>query len=99
MSVEISNGVRCSAVLFDFGEVMPSSGIDPFGDFGGRVCVDRRLPMRLFGGDPESERLLVEHETGLMAHGEFEAGFAARLSAHGAEVEVAGLTAAMQSCH
>ena len=85
------------AVLFDFGGVLTSSVLEAFGDFGAAHCGDRRLPLRLLGGDPESKRLLVDHEEGRLDADGFEAGFARRLREHGAEVDAAGLLAAMQA--
>lgn len=85
------------AVLFDFGGVLTSSVFDAFGEFGAAECGDRDLPLRLLGSDPESKRLLTDHEEGRLDHDGFEAGFAARLQAHGAQVVADGLIAAMQS--
>jgi putative hydrolase of the HAD superfamily len=85
------------AVLFDFGGVLTSSVFDAFGEFGAAECGDRDLPLRLLGSDPESKRLLTDHEEGRLAHEDFEIGFAARLREHGADVEADGLIAKMQS--
>ena len=92
-----ASGVTARAVLFDFGGVLTSSVLDAFGEFGAVECGDRGLPLRLLGGDPESIRLLTEHEEGRLDHDGFEAGFAARLREHGADVESDGLIAKMQS--
>lgn len=88
---------RRRAVLFDFGGVLTSSVFEAFGEFGAVECGDRDLPLTLLGSDPESKRLLTEHEEGRLDHDGFEAGFAARLRAHGASVRAEGLVAKMQS--
>lgn len=85
------------AVLFDFGGVLTSSVFEAFGEFGRVECGDRDLPLRLLGSDPESQRLLTDHEEGRLDHDGFEAGFAARLREHGADVETDGLVGRMQS--
>ncbi len=85
------------AVLFDFGGVLTSSVIDAFGEFGRVDCGDRDLPLKLLGSDPESQRLLTDHEEGRLDDDGFENGFAARLRAHGADVVAEGLIARMQS--
>lgn len=85
------------AVLFDFGGVLTSSVFEAFSEFGAVECGDRELPLRLLGTDPESKRLLTEHEEGRLGHEDFEAGFAARLRAHGADIEAEGLVAKMQA--
>lgn len=85
------------AVLFDFGGVLTSSVIDAFGEFGRVECGDRELPLTLLGSDPESQRLLTDHEEGRLDDNGFEEGFAARLRAHGADVVAEGLIARMQS--
>jgi putative hydrolase of the HAD superfamily len=92
-----SPAVRRRAVLFDFGGVLTKSVFDAFAEFGEQVCGDRHLPMRLLGGDPESMRLLADHEEGRLDHDDFEAGFAARFHAHGVAVEADGLLARIQS--
>lgn len=93
----VATGVRHRAVLFDFGGVLTSSVFDAFGEFGRVECGDPGLPIRLLGGDAESKRLLTDHEEGRLDHDGFEAGFAARLRAHGAEVEPVGLIDRLQS--
>ncbi|WP_217361358.1 HAD family hydrolase [Aeromicrobium stalagmiti] len=93
----VSTKASYGAVLFDFGGVLTSSVFEAFGEFGRVECGDRDLPLRLLGGDPESKRLLTEHEEGRLDHDGFEAGFAARLREHGAQVETDGLVAKMQS--
>lgn len=90
-------GRRCRAVLFDFGGVLTSSVFEAFGEFGRVECGDARLPIRLLGSDPESQRLLTEHEEGRLDHDGFEAGFAERLRAHGADVVTEGLVDRLQS--
>ncbi len=85
------------AVLFDFGGVLTSSVLDAFAGFGAAECGDAGLPLRLLGSDPESRRLLTEHEEGRLDDEGFEAGFAQRLRAHGADVAADGLIARMQS--
>jgi putative hydrolase of the HAD superfamily len=94
---DVATDVARRAVLFDFGGVLTSSVFDAFGEFGAVECGDRDLPLRLLGGDPESKRLLTEHEEGRLDDDGFEAGFAARLREHGAEIETDGLIAKMQS--
>lgn len=89
--------VKRRAVLFDFGGVLTTSVFEAFGDFGEEDCGDRSLPIRLLMEDPESKQLLAEHEEGRLDHDGFEAGFAARLQAHGATVEADGLLRKMQS--
>lgn len=85
------------AVLFDFGGVLTSSVLDAFAEFGRVECGDSELPLKLLGSDPESKRLLTEHEEGRLDHDGFEAGFAARLRDHGVDIEAEGLIAKMQS--
>lgn len=89
--------VKRRAVLFDFGGVLTTSVFDAFGDFGEEDCGDRELPLRLLGSDPVSKQLLIDHEEGRLDHDGFEGGFAARLRAHGVEIEAEGLVAKMQS--
>ncbi|MGV9615102.1 HAD family hydrolase [Nocardia xishanensis] len=89
--------VRATAVLFDFGGVLTSSVFDAFQSFGESLGCDPRLPLRLFSHDPEAKALLVEHEEGRMREREFEQGFAARLRAHGIEVDGTGLVRRIQS--
>lgn len=84
------------AVLFDFGGVLTTSVMDAFTAFG-ESLGDRGLPLRLLSRDPEGAALLVEHEEGRITQAEFEQGFAARLGAHGVEVESEGLVRRMQS--
>jgi putative hydrolase of the HAD superfamily len=85
------------AVLFDFGGVLTTSVMEAFAEFGERTCGSRDLPLRLLSEDVESRRVLVDHEEGRMTHDDFEAGFAARLRAHGADVQANGLLADIQS--
>lgn len=68
-----------------------------FGDFGAVECGDRELPLTLLRSDPESKRLLTEHEEGQLDHDAFESGFADRLRAHGVDIQTEGLVAKMQS--
>jgi putative hydrolase of the HAD superfamily len=84
------------AVLFDFGGVLTTSVMDAFAAFG-ESLGDRGLPLRLLSRDPEGAALLVDHEEGRITEAEFEQGFAARLAAHGVEVEADGLVRRMQS--
>lgn len=93
----VDTAAKRRAVLFDFGGVLTSSVFDAFGDFGHHECGDRELPLKLLGTDPESQRLLTDHEEGRLDQSGFEAGFAARLQEHGAAIEPDGLIAKMQS--
>ncbi|ATQ30793.1 HAD family phosphatase [Rhodococcus ruber] len=85
-----------SAVLVDFGGVLTTSVFAAFEQFGAALC-DPGLPLRLLGGDPDSRRLLADHESGRIDAEEFEQGFAGRLRAHGAAVTAEGLAARMQA--
>ncbi|MGD6756946.1 HAD family hydrolase [Streptomyces sp. BH105] len=85
------------AVLFDFGGVLTTSLIDAFEDLGRELTGEPGLLLRLLTHDKESSDLLVEHEKGLIGQRAFEEGFAARLRAHGADVEAAGLVTRMQA--
>ncbi|SDJ31791.1 putative hydrolase of the HAD superfamily [Frankineae bacterium MT45] len=87
---------RPRAVIFDFGGVLTTSVLEAFGDFGERVCGDRGLPMRLFGTDAVTKRLLAEHEEGRLDQRGFEEGFAARLREHGVEIGADGLLVELQ---
>lgn len=84
------------AVLVDFGGVLTTSVHEAFERFGAELG-DPGLPMRLLRDDPESAQLIVEAESGRMEDEEFEARFAARLAAHGAEVEADDLIRRMQA--
>ena len=84
------------AVMFDFGGVLTTSVMDAFAAFGDELG-DRGLPLRLLSRDPEGAALLVDHEEGRIGEAEFEEGFAARLAAHGVEVEAGGLVRRMQA--
>ncbi|MGW5377167.1 HAD family hydrolase [Nocardia sp. NPDC003999] len=88
---------RATAVLFDFGGVLTSSVFEAFREFGESIGCDPRLPLRLFSDDVEARALLVAHEEGRIGEREFEQGFAARLRAHGVEVDGAGLVHRIQS--
>lgn len=85
-----------TAVLFDFGGVLTGSLIGAFIAFGTELG-DPRLPLRILGRDPEGSALLVAHEEGRIDQAEFEAGYAARLAAHGMHVEPDGLLRRLQS--
>lgn len=93
----LETDVQRRAVLFDFGGVLTSSVLKAFADFGQEDCGDRALPLTLLGTDPESKQLLAEHEEGRLDHDDFEAGFAARLQAHGVDIAADGLLRKMQS--
>ncbi|MET8473432.1 HAD family phosphatase [Streptomyces sp. NPDC006422] len=86
-----------TAVLFDFGGVLTTSLIDAFEDLGRELTGEPGLLLRLLTHDKESSALLVEHEKGLIGQDAFEEGFAARLRAHGADVQAAGLVTRMQA--
>jgi putative hydrolase of the HAD superfamily len=83
------------AVLFDFGGVLTTSVLKAFSAFG-EGLGDPGLPLRVLSKDPEGSALLVDHEEGRLTQAEFEAGYAARLRAHGADVEADGLIARLQ---
>lgn len=85
-----------SALLIDFGGVLTTSVHDAFRAFSREACGDEALVLRLLATDPESTALLVGNENGSVSDEAFEAGFAARLAAHGATVEPDGLLARMQ---
>ncbi|MDO1477986.1 HAD family hydrolase [Rhodococcus ruber] len=85
-----------TAVLVDFGGVLTTSVCAAFEQFGAALG-DPGLPLRLLGGDPDSRRLLADHESGRIDAEEFEQGFAGRLRAHGAAVTAEGLAARMQA--
>ncbi|MEZ5212564.1 HAD family phosphatase [Gordonia sp. PP30] len=85
-----------TAVLVDFGGVVTTSVFDAFRQFG-RELGDADLPLQLLSGDDRSRSLLAEHESGRIGADEFDAGFAARLRAHGLNAEAQGLSARMQS--
>lgn len=85
-----------TAVLVDFGGVLTTSVFAAFEQFGAALG-DPGLPLRLLGGDPDSRRLLADHESGRIDAEEFEQGFAGRLRAHGAAVTADGLAARMQA--
>ncbi|WP_431958350.1 HAD family hydrolase [Nocardia lijiangensis] len=89
--------VQATAVLFDFGGVLTSSVLGAFEALGESLGCDPRLPLRLFGDDAEAQALLVAHEEGRIGESEFEQGFAARLRAHGAEVDGDGLVRRIQA--
>ena len=93
----VDSAVNRRAVLFDFGGVLTTSVLAAFADFGEEFCGDRGLPLRLLSGDPESKQLLADHEEGRLDHDGFEAGFAGRLRAHGADIGAEDLLRRMQS--
>ncbi len=84
------------AILVDFGGVLTTSVHEAFAAFGATLG-DPDLPMRLLREDPESAQLIVEAECGRLEDEDFETAFAARLAAHGAEVEPAGLIRNLQA--
>jgi putative hydrolase of the HAD superfamily len=86
-----------SVVLLDFGGVLTTSVHDAFRAFAVELGAEPDLALRLLSEDPESARLLVEAESGRLEDEDFEAGFAARLAAHGAPADPAGLLARMQA--
>ncbi|MBF6090024.1 HAD family hydrolase [Nocardia cyriacigeorgica] len=84
------------AILVDFGGVMTTSVLNAFREFGASLGHPD-LPITLFSEDEFTRTLLVDHESGRIDADAFEAGFAERLRAHGAEVEATGLSARVQS--
>jgi len=86
-----------NAILFDFGGVLTSILFEAFKAFGASIGPDPKLPLRVLSQDSEAGALLVEHEEGRIDDEAFERGFAARLTAHGAQVEAEGLIARLQS--
>jgi putative hydrolase of the HAD superfamily len=90
------DGTR-TALLIDFGGVLTTSVHDAFRAFAREIADDEDLVLRLLAGDPESNALLVGNENGSVDDAAFEAGFAARLAAHGAPVEADGLLRRMQA--
>lgn len=85
------------ALLIDFGGVLTTSVHDAFRAFAREVSDDETLVLRLLATDLESTALLVGNENGTVSDEAFEAGFAARLAAHGAPVEAEGLLRRMQA--
>jgi putative hydrolase of the HAD superfamily len=86
-----------TALLIDFGGVLTTSVHEAFRAFAREVSDDEDLVLRLLATDPESTALLVGNENGTVSDEAFEAGFAARLAAHGAPVEPDGLLLRMQA--
>lgn len=86
-----------TAVLIDFGGVLTTSVHEAFRAFALEISDDETLVLKLLATDPESNRLFVANENGSATDEEFEAGFAARLAAHGAPVAAEGLLARMQA--
>lgn len=86
-----------NAVLIDFGGVLTTSLFEAFKAFGASIGPDPKLPLRVLAKDPEAAALLVEHEEGRLDDEAFEAGFAARLAAHGAPTDPEGLIRRLQS--
>lgn len=84
------------AILVDFGGVMTTSVLDGFREFGASLGHPD-LPITLLSTDDIARTLLADHESGRIDADAFDAGFAERLRAHGAEVEADGLSARMQS--
>jgi putative hydrolase of the HAD superfamily len=75
------------AVLFDFGGVLTTSVVAAFEALGRELGAAPGQLLRLLSKDAPSGALLVAHEEGRIGEREFEDGFAARLRAHGVEVE------------
>ncbi|MCW2986421.1 MAG: family hydrolase [Conexibacter sp.] len=86
-----------SALLVDFGGVLTTSVHDAFRAFAREISDDEDLVLRLLATDPESSALLVANENGTIDDAAFNAGFAARLAAHGAPTEPEGLLNRMQA--
>jgi putative hydrolase of the HAD superfamily len=86
-----------TALLVDFGGVLTTSVHAAFAAFSTRLGAEPGFAVGLLSRDAESSRLLVEHESGRLSDEDFEAGFAARLAAHGHAVEPAGLIARLQA--
>ena len=86
-----------TAIFIDFGGVLTTSVHEAFRAFALEISDDETLVLRLLATDPEANRLFVANENGSATDEEFEAGFAARLAAHGAPVEAEGLLARMQA--
>ena len=86
-----------TAILVDFGGVLTTSVNDAFRAFATGLGAPPDLMLRLLAEDPESSRLLVEHETGRLDDEGFERGFARRLAAAGVAVEPEGLIRRMQA--
>src|SRR5690606_36058225 len=84
------------AVLFDFGGVLTTSVLESFSDFSEAISGDRRLVLKLLMDDPETSRVLVEHEEERIDHDAFETGLAAALVAAGVQVDAHGLVAGLQ---
>ncbi|KHL15148.1 UNVERIFIED_CONTAM: HAD family hydrolase [Mumia flava] len=84
-------------MLVDFGGVLTTSVMASFRAYSQARCGDPYRVERVLGGDEESRRLLVEHECGRIDGAAFEAGFAARLGAHGVPVDADGLAADLQA--
>ncbi|OLT20835.1 HAD family hydrolase [Actinomadura sp. CNU-125] len=85
------------AVLTDVGGVLTSDVFAAFRAASTLVCGDPLLVERLLRQDEQSGKLLVEHECGRMPEADFEAGFAARLRAHGVPEVAPGLIAQIQA--
>ncbi|QDQ98741.1 HAD family hydrolase [Tomitella fengzijianii] len=83
-------------MLVDFGGVLTTSVLDSFRAFGAGFGQPD-LPARLLSTDDVSRGLISDHEKGVIAAGEFEARFAERLRAHGAEVAAHGLQAGLMA--
>jgi putative hydrolase of the HAD superfamily len=86
-----------SAVLLDFGGVLTTSVHAAFRAFAVELGAEPDLVLRLLSEDAVSAQLLVEAESGRMEDEDFEAGFAARLGAHGVEVSPDRMIARMQA--
>jgi putative hydrolase of the HAD superfamily len=86
-----------SALLIDFGGVLTTSVHDAFRAFSREVSDDEDLVLRLLATDAASTALLVGNENGTVSDEQFEAGFAARLAAHGVTVAADGLLARLQA--
>ncbi|WP_445152389.1 HAD family hydrolase [Baekduia sp. Peel2402] len=86
-----------TALLIDFGGVLTTSVHEAFRAFAREISDDESLVLRLLATDAESNALLVGNENGSLTDEEFEAGFAARLAAHGVTVAPEGLLARMQA--
>jgi putative hydrolase of the HAD superfamily len=86
-----------TALLVDFGGVLTTSVHEAFRAFSQEACGDADLVLRLLSEDAESAALLVGNERGALSDEAFEEGLAARLAAHGAVVEPAGLMRRLQA--
>ena len=85
------------AVLVDYGGVLTTDIFVSFRACSARLTGDPLAVERLLRGDEEVSRALVAHERGLLPQAGFEEALAKALRARGADVEAAGLLAALSA--